>query len=178
MTVEASDSESDTENFMGRTTEDGTPKIPSEPRGKCSTKLQEKIALELELGKRKHQNFCSKMRENKQFRNPSIYDKLIETTGIIETGTNFSDHVLMKNSWKPESFYKQLAEKQQKDYEKREAERKNDPNSKIKQMVMAEKEKKSKWDEKSQSTKDLKDKQRRAQSIQDKLNKHLMAKNS
>lgn len=184
VTVENSDSESDSENFMGKVDEHGNVKIPSEPKGKCSSKLQEKIATELQKRRKYGYDPCSRMRENKQFRNPSIYDKLIEKFGINETGTNFTDPILNKSSWRPESFYKQLAEKQQKEYDRRESERKNDPNSKIKQMVIADKEKRSKWDEKSgketgnMTSKDKLDKQLKAQLIQDKLNKQLMGKSS
>ena len=181
VTVENSDSESDSENFMGKLDQDGNVKIPSEAKGKCSSKLQEKIATELSKRRKSGYDFCSRMRDNKMFRNPSIYDKLIDMTGISETGTNFTDPILNKSSWRTESFYKQLAEKQQKDYDRRESERKkeaaNDPNSKIKQTIIAEKKKESKWDEKSLSG-SAKDKQLKAQLIQDKLNKQLMARNS
>lgn len=178
VTVENSDSESDSENFMGKVDAEGHVKIPSQPKGKCSSKLQDKIATELVKRRKYGYDFCSRMRENKEFRNPSIYDKLIDMTGISEMGTNFIDPILNKSSWRAESFYKQLAEKQQKDYDKRESERKreaaSDPNSKIKQTIIAEKKKESKWDEKSGSAKD---KQLKAQLIQDKLNKQLMARN-
>ena len=175
---------------MGKLDEQGNVKIPSEPKGKCSSKLQEKIATELQKRRKFGYDPCSRMRENKQFRNPSIYDKLIEKFGINETGTNFTDPILNKSSWRTDSFYKQLAERQQKEYDRRETERKkeqaNDPNSKIKQMVIADKEKRSKWDEKSGNTrdsgnltsKDKLDKQLKAQLIQDKLNKQLMGKSS
>ena len=181
VTVENSDSESDSENFMGKTDDEGNPKIPSEAKGKCSSKLQDKIASELLKRRKFGYDFCSRMRDNKEFRNPSIYDKLIDMTGICETGTNFTDPTLTKLSWRTESFYKQLAEKQQKDYDRRESERKkeaaNDPNSKIKQTIIAEKKKETKWDEKTMSG-SAKDKQLKAQLIQDKLNKQLMARNS
>ena len=183
VTVENSDSDSDTDNFMGKVDDEGNPKIPSEPKGKCSSKLQERISGELLKRKKTGYDFCNKMRENKQFRNPSIYDKLIDMIGITETGTNFTDPTLTKGSWLKESFYKQLAEKQQKDYDRKEAERKkerdNDPNSKIKEIIIADKEKRSKWDEKaSGNAKDKLDKQLKAQLIQDKLNKQLRTKSS
>lgn len=191
VTVENSESESDSENFMGKLDDEGGVKIPSEPKGKCSSKLQDKIATEIQKRRKFGYDICSRMRENKMFRNPSIYDKLIDMCGITETGTNFTDPILIKSSWRTDSHYKQLAEKQQKDYDRREADRKKetakDPNSQIKQAVIAEKAAKhsSKWDDKPPSgglnplnSRDKLDKQLKAQFIQDKLNKQLMNRDS
>eukprot|EP00116_Pleurobrachia_bachei_P001079 sb/3461341/ len=174
VTVANSDEESDSESWLGRIDEEGNVKLPPEPKGKCSSALQRKIENEINKRKRYGVDICSKMRGNKEFRNPSIYDKLIDMFGVNEAGTNFSDPMLQKRYWKTDSFYKQLAEKQQKDYDKREADRRADPNSKIKQQVMAE-QKKSKWDE----GQDKMDKKLKAQLTLEKLNKQLKAvKNS
>ena len=165
--------ESDSETWIGQTDGEGKVKMPPEPKGKCSSALQAKIENEIKKRKLYGVDICMKMRGNKEFRNPSIYDKLIDMFGVNEAGTNFTDPMLQKRYWKSDSFYKQLAEKQQKDYDRREADRKADPNAKMKQQVMADqKEKKSKWDEGHEKM----DKKLKAQLTLEKLNKQLQLK--
>lgn len=61
--------------------------LPPEPTGKCPAERQEKItALFLKLGTNMNYN----IQQRKHFRNPSIYEKLIEHLGIEEIGTNYS----------------------------------------------------------------------------------------
>ena len=59
--------------------------LPPEPTGKCPADLQERI--ETMLKKKIDMNFS--IQQRKQFRNPSIYEKLIEHLGIEEKGTNY-----------------------------------------------------------------------------------------
>eukprot|EP00730_Choanoeca_flexa_P020187 TRINITY_DN9873_c0_g1_i1.p1 TRINITY_DN9873_c0_g1~~TRINITY_DN9873_c0_g1_i1.p1 ORF type:complete len:229 (+),score=58.92 TRINITY_DN9873_c0_g1_i1:1460-2146(+) len=54
-----------------------------------------------------------KIQASKQFRNPSIYQKLIEQMGIEETGSNFDPAVYDPNRWTPEDHYKKLRERQE-----------------------------------------------------------------
>ena len=63
--------------------------LPPEPTGKCPADLQEKITrlYETMLQRRIDMNFS--IQQRKQFRNPSIYEKLIEHLGIEEKGTNY-----------------------------------------------------------------------------------------
>lgn len=63
--------------------------LPPEPTGKCPPELQEKITrlYESMLHKRIDMNFS--IQQRKQFRNPSIYEKLIDHLDIEEIGTNY-----------------------------------------------------------------------------------------
>ena len=63
--------------------------LPAEPTGKCPPELQEKIARLYDnmLQKRIDMNFS--IQQRKQFRNPSIYETLIDHLDIEEIGTNY-----------------------------------------------------------------------------------------
>jgi len=182
VTVENSEPEEDEEEFsIGKATSDGKVKLPPEPKGKCSTKIQEMVQSSLEKKKR-GMDFSAAISNNKEFRNPSIYEKLIDMTGIDENGTNFSDPIFNKYSWKAESRYKALAEQQQKEFNDRESKKRkdkdrNDPNSAIKEQVIIEKqreqkEKRSKWDEQQAAV----DKVNKANNIAAKLNAEMASK--
>lgn len=132
--------------------------------------------------KKRGLDFSAAISNNKEFRNPSIYEKLIDMTGIDENGTNFSDPIFNKYSWKSESRYKALAEQQQKEFNERESKKRkdkdrNDPNSAIKEQVIIEKqreqkEKRSKWDEQQAAV----DKVNKANKIAEKLNAEMAMK--
>jgi len=64
-------------------------KLPPEPVGKCSQELQDKFARLLERKTIKGLNMNTLIQCNKQFRNPSIYEKLIIRCNIDELGTNY-----------------------------------------------------------------------------------------
>lgn len=63
--------------------------LPPEPTGKCPPELQEKITKMYENMRSRNINMNSSIQQRKQFRNPSIYEKLIEHLDIAETGTNY-----------------------------------------------------------------------------------------
>ncbi|PVD33831.1 hypothetical protein C0Q70_05092 [Pomacea canaliculata] len=58
------------------------------------------------------------------FRNPSIYEKLIQQFKIDEKGSNFPLDLYNPHMWGKESFYDELDKAQKKDMERREKERK------------------------------------------------------
>ena len=62
--------------------------LPPEPTGKCNTELQDKITSVYERMKQ-GMNLNYNIQQRKHFRNPSIYEKLIEHVGIEEIGTNY-----------------------------------------------------------------------------------------
>lgn len=119
----------------GEETEDGgeeTPATPAdvndvklfpEPTGRCSNELQEKIS-------RLHEKMMSSgldmnhvIQQRKDFRNPSIYEKLIQFCSINELGTNYPAHAYDPLRWGKESFYEELARVQKAEMERREKER-------------------------------------------------------
>lgn len=63
--------------------------LPQEPIGRCPSDLQEKITrlYESMIIRKIDMNFS--IQQRKQFRNPSIYEKLIDHLDIEEIGTNY-----------------------------------------------------------------------------------------
>ncbi|XP_050440564.1 SAP30-binding protein [Adelges cooleyi] len=130
--------------------------LPPEPPGRCSKELQEKIArLHEKMGKDgMDMNYL--IQKRKDFRNPSIYEKLLQFCNINELGTNYPPHLYDPLRWGKESFYEELGRLQKEDMEKRQKERKEKtkvevvsgtkkPNNSVTTSHKPE-DKKSKWD--------------------------------
>lgn len=98
--------------------------LPPAPRGRCSNSLQEKIAELYEKKLKEGKDMNATIQKKKNFRNPSIYEKLINYCGIDELGTNYPPEIFNQHNWGPESFYDQLAKRQKEEMEKREKEKK------------------------------------------------------
>uniref|UniRef100_A0A3B4UDX6 SAP30 binding protein n=1 Tax=Seriola dumerili TaxID=41447 RepID=A0A3B4UDX6_SERDU len=93
-------------------------RIPPEPPGRCSNQLQEKIH---KLYERKlHGDFDtnSHIQKKKEFRNPSIYEKLIQFCGIDELGTNYPKDMFDPHGWSDDSYYEALAKAQKVEMDK------------------------------------------------------------
>lgn len=103
---------------------DGSIQIPPEPPGRCSKQLQEKIAEQYERYLREGIDYNRFIQKKKDFKNPSIYEKLIEYSGIYEFGTNYSPDIYDPQIWGPESNYEELAKSQKVEMDKREEKRK------------------------------------------------------
>jgi len=132
--------------------------LPPEPTGKCSTELQEKITRQYEnmLPKRIDMNFS--IQQRKQFRNPSIYEKLIDHLEIEEIGTNYPTAIYDPYQWSKESYYDNLSKIQKEEMEKREKERRDRTKVEFvsgtapkKTNVDDDKKRKSKWDQTAQN---------------------------
>lgn len=127
-------------------------KIPAEPQGKCPKRLQDKI-IEIYEKQKRNQSAVSvneKIQRRKDFRNPSIYEKLISYIEIDEKGTNYPPEIYDPTLMGPESYYDELAKIQKVEMDKREKEKKD--RTKI-EFVMGTKKaeplelkRKSKWD--------------------------------
>lgn len=118
--------------------------IPQEPAGDCSQDLQDKI---VKLGKKMetesiNPNDLIQMR--KDFRNPSIYSKLVSFCNIDEMGSNFDNYDPQK--WKEEPDYLELRRRQNCAMDKLERERKTKDEMTIKKSGERGK-KKSQWNE-------------------------------
>lgn len=98
--------------------------LPPEPTGRCSNELQEKIGrlYDKMLSTGIDNNYV--IQQRKDFRNPSIYEKLIAFCNINEFGTNFSPAVYDPLSWGKESYYEELDKVQRAEMARREKERK------------------------------------------------------
>ncbi|EEB15663.1 SAP30-binding protein, putative [Pediculus humanus corporis] len=115
---EVEDSESEHhENFF-----DGM-ELPPEPSGKCSPHLIEKV-LKLHEKIENGLDMNNMIQSRKDFRNPSIYEKLIQFCGLNELGTNYPANVYDPLKWGKESFYEELAKTQKIEMDKREKEKK------------------------------------------------------
>uniref|UniRef100_A0A8C1XWP8 SAP30 binding protein n=1 Tax=Cyprinus carpio TaxID=7962 RepID=A0A8C1XWP8_CYPCA len=93
-------------------------RIPPEPSGRCASHLQEKI---FKLYERKlHGDFDtnSHIQKKKEFRNPSIYEKLIQFCGIDELGTNYPKDMFDPHGWSEDSYYEALAKAQKVEMDK------------------------------------------------------------
>ncbi|XP_058641187.1 SAP30-binding protein isoform X3 [Onychostoma macrolepis] len=123
-------------------------RIPPEPPGRCSSHLQEKI---FKLYERKlHGDFDtnSHIQKKKEFRNPSIYEKLIQFCGIDELGTNYPKDMFDPHGWSEDSYYEALAKAQKVEMDKLEKAKKE--KTKIEFVTGTKKadaqKRKSKWD--------------------------------
>lgn len=97
--------------------------IPPEPSGSCSMRVQTKIAKMYEKVLRTGKDMNATIEQRKEFRNPSIYDKLIEYCSIDEKGTNYPPELFNPTIWSEDSSYEILAQIQRAEMDKREKER-------------------------------------------------------
>uniref|UniRef100_A0A1B6FJ29 SAP30-binding protein n=1 Tax=Cuerna arida TaxID=1464854 RepID=A0A1B6FJ29_9HEMI len=98
--------------------------LPPEPSGRCSNELQDKITKLHEKMVSNGLDMNKIIQQRKDFRNPSIYEKLIQFCSINEFGTNYPPEVYDPVRWGPESFYEELAKVQKSEMDRREKERK------------------------------------------------------
>lgn len=73
--------------------------LPSEPKGKCPVDLQEKISNMYDKMKVNNMDMNKLIQERKEFRNPSIYEKLIQFCEIDELGTNYPPELYDPMQW-------------------------------------------------------------------------------
>ncbi|NWI47303.1 S30BP protein, partial [Picathartes gymnocephalus] len=87
-------------------------KIPPEPPGRCSNELQDKIKKLYERKMKEGMDMNYIIQRKKEFRNPSIYEKLIQFCSIDEIGTNYPKDMFDPHSWSEDSYYEALAKAQ------------------------------------------------------------------
>ncbi|XP_058835076.1 SAP30-binding protein [Topomyia yanbarensis] len=126
--------------------------LPPESKGKCSIELQEKIATLYEKMRNSNMDTNKIIQERKEFRNPSIYEKLIQFCDINELGTNYSSDIFDPFQWGKDSYYEELAKSQKIEMEKVEKARKENAKTEIQIGVKKmdtddSKKRKSKWDQ-------------------------------
>ncbi|XP_041076584.1 SAP30-binding protein-like isoform X2 [Polyodon spathula] len=93
-------------------------RIPPEPPGRCSNNLQEKIQKLYERKLHRDIDTNSHIQNKKEFRNPSIYEKLIQYCGIDELGTNYPKDMFDPHGWSEDSYYEALAKAQKVEMDK------------------------------------------------------------
>lgn len=70
-----------------------------EVKGKCPAELQDKITKMYEKMKANNLDMNKVIQERKEFRNPSIYEKLIQFCDIDELGTNYPPELYDPVQW-------------------------------------------------------------------------------
>ncbi|CAH1786336.1 unnamed protein product [Owenia fusiformis] len=125
--------------------------LPPEPPGKCSKQLQDKITRSYHKMRTTGLDLNESIQRRKDFRNPSIYEKLIEHCGIDEKGTNYPPDIYDPHFWGKESFYDELAKVQKVEMDKREKEKKDRTKIEFlsgtkKGVVESGDKRKTKWD--------------------------------
>lgn len=128
--------------------------IPPEPPGKCPKELQDIIAKFYNRMQTEGLDMNRIIQDKKNFRNPSIYEKLIQFCDINELDTNYPPEIYDPLKWGKESYYDELSRVQRLEMDKREKE-KRDKMSKFdfisgvakKSDSDDDKKRKSKWDQ-------------------------------
>lgn len=124
--------------------------LPPEPKAKCPAELQEKIAKSHEKMKTNNLDMNKIIQERKEFRNPSIYEKLIQFCDINELGTNYPPEIYDPSHFGKESHYEELARVQKLEMDKLEKQKKEQVTIVVttgsKKPTEVEK-RKSKWDQ-------------------------------
>jgi len=98
--------------------------VPPEPDKQASLELQNKIRRLYEKKIREGENLNQAIQSRKDFRNPSIYDKLILFLGIEERGTNFPKEEFDPDFWRKCPSYEDLARSQREEMAKKDKEKK------------------------------------------------------
>lgn len=73
--------------------------LPTEAKGKCGQELQDKITNMYEKMRANNMDMNKLIQERKEFRNPSIYEKLIQFCDIDELGTNYPPEIYDPVQW-------------------------------------------------------------------------------
>lgn len=109
MRMDTSDGEAEPESQLNNLNEipDNEPKrdrlaeygLPPEAKGKCPQQIQDNITKMYEKMRTHNMDMNKVIQERKEFRNPSIYEKLIQFCDIDELGTNYPPHLYDPMQW-------------------------------------------------------------------------------
>lgn len=124
--------------------------LPPEPKAKPDPKLQETISNIYQKIKISDFDLNQYIQAEKKFRNPSIYDKLIQFLEINELGTNFPPEIYDVSIYGPESYFEELAKAQKAEMDKLEKQKKE--NVKTEVIIKDNTKRKSKWDQQAPSS--------------------------
>ena len=129
-------------------------KLPPEVEGLCSPRIQDAVNKAMQKKKDFGYDMNAAIQKRKTFRNPSIYEKLIEFCDIDEHGTNFPKDLYDGHLFYPESDYEELQKAQKIDMARREkllkersekGEKRSNSSSNASDKVPSKR--KSKWDQ-------------------------------
>jgi len=123
--------------------------LPPESKAEPDPKLQETITNINQKIKNSKFDLNQYIQDRKDFRNPSIYDKLIQFCNINELGTNFPPEIYDVSIYGPESFYEELAKAQKLEMDKLEKQKKENAKPEV---IKELSKRKSKWDQQAPSS--------------------------
>lgn len=125
--------------------------LPPEPKTPVDKQLQANISNLQQKISNSEFDLNQYIQEKKEFRNPSIYDKLIQFCDINELGTNFPPEIFDVSIYGPESFYEELAKAQKLEMDKLEKQKKEVTKT-VSVSVSDAIKRKSKWDQQAPSS--------------------------
>lgn len=86
--------------------------LPPEPPTKSSDELQARISEFCDKTRRRGLDLLGSIQRKKDFRNPSMYEKLIVHCDIDELGSNFPSEIYDPHEFRKEDHYDELAKRQ------------------------------------------------------------------
>lgn len=126
--------------------------LPPEPNTKLDQKFQDTVTNLYQKISNSTFDLNQYIQDKKEFRNPSIYDKLIQFCDINELGTNFPPDIFDVSIYGPESFYEELARAQKTEMDKLEKQKKESTKTNQQQASQEANKRKSKWDQQAPSS--------------------------
>jgi hypothetical protein len=93
--------------------------LPPEPTGLCSPTLQNKISRLYEKMISSGLDMNQEIEQRKNFRNPYMYEKLVDFCDIYELGTNYPTEVYDPSRYEKEPSYEELAHCQNSEMDRR-----------------------------------------------------------
>ncbi|KAH8407559.1 hypothetical protein KR222_005321 [Zaprionus bogoriensis] len=131
--------------------------LPPEPKGNPPPELVAKITKMYTKMRQTNMDMNRVIQDRKEFRNPSIYEKLISFCDINEFGTNYPPEIYDPLQWGEESYYEALSAVQKNEMVKRQKDRKEmdkvEQATALARKVEEEaKKRKSKWDQPAPKT--------------------------
>uniref|UniRef100_A0A915KJP0 SAP30-binding protein n=1 Tax=Romanomermis culicivorax TaxID=13658 RepID=A0A915KJP0_ROMCU len=119
--------------------------LPPEPTEKCSPALEKRFVDFFVKKFRYNYDFNKQIQQRKDFRNPSIYEKLIEHFNLDELGSNFDPEIFNPRGFKSSDYYDEIAKAQSVLMSKTEKEKTNAKDGGA-ASTDDSKKRKSKWD--------------------------------
>jgi len=101
--------------------------LPPPPPGKASQQLQDNVTRYVNNVRRGNKDYDVIIQSKKEFRNPSIYEKLIDLLDLDEMGSNYPLDRFDPHMWigSKDSYYDEIARVQKEEMDRREKERKD-----------------------------------------------------
>lgn len=101
--------------------------LPPPPPGKCPQQLQDNVTRYVNNVRRGNKDYDIIIQNKKEFRNPSIYEKLIDLLDLDEMGSNYPLDRFDPHMWvsSKDHYYDEIARIQKEEMDRREKERKD-----------------------------------------------------